>query len=242
MRRYDRRATGAPPHALAGSSTLNRLELAEPETAECDRYKKNVAYGRMIDTLLVDLFLDRERPTPSPRGGESDDPRPLEDKARRRIAYLLIALLALLVIALLAIVVFGVITVGEVKEFGVFRVAQLQGVFLALLIEPQLREFRDSLAVARTPLHCANIRGLGVFQSAEAVQGQTGAVGRLAVVGALFLGAAIGVERLIHPVNHGSGQGAGGSCCRFKHFLPAILFTVCFGVYVGNGDFLPGND
>ena len=27
-----------------------------------------------------------------------------------------------------------------------------------------------------------------------------------------------------------------------KHFLPAILFTVCFGVYVGNGDFLPGND
>ena len=27
-----------------------------------------------------------------------------------------------------------------------------------------------------------------------------------------------------------------------KHFLPAILFAVCFGVYVGNGDFLPGND
>ena len=28
-------------HALAGSSTLNRLELGEPETAESDRYKKN---------------------------------------------------------------------------------------------------------------------------------------------------------------------------------------------------------
>ena len=27
-----------------------------------------------------------------------------------------------------------------------------------------------------------------------------------------------------------------------KHFLPAILFTLCFGAYVGNGDFLPGND
>ena len=27
-----------------------------------------------------------------------------------------------------------------------------------------------------------------------------------------------------------------------KHFLPAILFATCFGVYVGNGDFLPGND
>ena len=28
----------------------------------------------------------------------------------------------------------------------------------------------------------------------------------------------------------------------WKHFLPAILFTTCFGAYVGNGDFLPGND
>ena len=27
-----------------------------------------------------------------------------------------------------------------------------------------------------------------------------------------------------------------------KHFLPAILFAVCFGAYVTNGDFLPGND
>ena len=33
----------------------------------------------------------------------------------------LIALLAFLVIAVLAMVVFGVITVGEVKEFDVFR-------------------------------------------------------------------------------------------------------------------------
>ena len=56
---------------------------------------------------------------PAPRGGSSYDPRPLEDKARRRIAYLLIALLALLVTALPSMVVFGVITVDEVKEFGV---------------------------------------------------------------------------------------------------------------------------
>ena len=57
---------------------------------------------------------------PGPRGGDSYDPRPLEDKTRRSIAYLLIALLAFLVIFLLAMVVFGVITVGEVKEFDVF--------------------------------------------------------------------------------------------------------------------------
>ena len=60
------------------------------------------------------------RDVPGPRGGDSHDPRPLEDKTRRSIAYKLIALLAFLVIALLAMVVFGVITVGEVKEFDVF--------------------------------------------------------------------------------------------------------------------------
>ena len=46
---------------------------------------------------------------PAPRGGTAYDPRPSEDKARRRIAYLLIALLALMIVALLAAVVFGVI-------------------------------------------------------------------------------------------------------------------------------------
>ena len=51
-------------HALAGSSTLNRLELGEPATAECDRYKKIVADGEKIDTLLVDLFLHSERRAP----------------------------------------------------------------------------------------------------------------------------------------------------------------------------------
>ena len=52
-------------HALAGSSTLNRLELGEPETAECDRYKKILADEKMVDTLLVDLFLDSERRPPA---------------------------------------------------------------------------------------------------------------------------------------------------------------------------------
>ena len=49
-------------HALAGSSTLNRLELGEPATAECDRYQKIVADRQMIDVLLVDLFLESQQP------------------------------------------------------------------------------------------------------------------------------------------------------------------------------------
>ena len=48
-----------------------------------------------------------------------NDPGPLEDKARRRIAYLLIALLALMIVALLAGVVFGIIPVSEIEEFDV---------------------------------------------------------------------------------------------------------------------------
>ena len=56
---------------------------------------------------------------PAPRDGRTYDPRPLEDKARRRIAYLLIALLALMIVALLAGVVFGVIPVSEIEEFDV---------------------------------------------------------------------------------------------------------------------------
>ena len=27
-----------------------------------------------------------------------------------------------------------------------------------------------------------------------------------------------------------------------RHFLPALLFAACLGAYLGNGDFLPGND
>ena len=56
---------------------------------------------------------------PALRGGTAYDPRPLQDKARRRIAYLLIALLALMIVALLASVVFGVIPVSEIEEFDV---------------------------------------------------------------------------------------------------------------------------
>ncbi len=64
----------------------------------------------------------RERKIPDvpiPRGGPIYDPRPFEDQARRRIAYILIALLAIVVLALLAMVVFEVIAVDEIKEFSV---------------------------------------------------------------------------------------------------------------------------
>ena len=69
-----------------------------------------------------------------------------------------------------------------------------------MLIEPQLRKTREGLSVARTPVHRSRIGILSFFDAAEVVKSQTCAVGRLAVIGALFLSDAIGVERLIQPV------------------------------------------
>ncbi len=51
-------------HALAASSTLNRLELGSPERARADRYKRIVADPGMIDRLLVDLFLEAHEQAP----------------------------------------------------------------------------------------------------------------------------------------------------------------------------------
>jgi hypothetical protein len=41
---------------LAGSNTLNRLELGTAECAEADRYKRIAANGEAMDRLLVDVF------------------------------------------------------------------------------------------------------------------------------------------------------------------------------------------
>jgi hypothetical protein len=51
-------------HPLAGSSTLNRLELSTPETAPDDRYKKIAADPDALDRLLVDVFLESQRTPP----------------------------------------------------------------------------------------------------------------------------------------------------------------------------------
>ena len=51
-------------HPLAGSSTLNRLELSTPDTASADRYKKIAADPVALDHLLVDVFLESHRKPP----------------------------------------------------------------------------------------------------------------------------------------------------------------------------------
>ena len=96
-----RSATGAHASDSAAGSPPSRRKGGPPEP-DADRRPGQNKHG-----------------VPAARGDKGYDPRSLEDKARRRIAYLLIALLALQVTGLMAMVVFGIITVGDVKGFGV---------------------------------------------------------------------------------------------------------------------------
>ena len=45
-------------YALASASTLNRMELGDPEAAAHDRYKRIVARPEALDELLVELFVE----------------------------------------------------------------------------------------------------------------------------------------------------------------------------------------
>ena len=51
-------------YPLAGSSTLNRLELSTPASAASDRYKKIAADPPALDRLLVDLFIESHAKPP----------------------------------------------------------------------------------------------------------------------------------------------------------------------------------
>jgi hypothetical protein len=53
-----RRRTEDRGKALAGKSTLNRLELTPKEAGKQDRYKKIVAQTEAMDTLLVEVFVE----------------------------------------------------------------------------------------------------------------------------------------------------------------------------------------
>jgi len=51
-------------HALAGKSTLNRLELTPEDADEKSRYKKIVMNPESIDALLVDVFIESKDKAP----------------------------------------------------------------------------------------------------------------------------------------------------------------------------------
>ena len=51
-------------YPLAGSSTLNRLELSTAEQAATDRYKRIAADPEAMDRLLVEVFLDSYQKPP----------------------------------------------------------------------------------------------------------------------------------------------------------------------------------
>ncbi len=61
----DRRSKRDRGKALAGKSTLNRLELTPPGAHAKSRYKKIVASCEKIETFFVDVFLDSYETPPS---------------------------------------------------------------------------------------------------------------------------------------------------------------------------------
>ncbi|HKJ08769.1 MAG TPA: transposase [Gammaproteobacteria bacterium] len=59
-----RRCASDRGSALAGKSTLNRLELTPEQASEASRYKKIVARPEAMDALLVELFIEAHRRAP----------------------------------------------------------------------------------------------------------------------------------------------------------------------------------
>jgi Transposase DDE domain group 1 len=59
--RRDKRDRGK---ALAGKSTLNRLELSEKEVSSGERYKKIARDGDAVDRVIVDIFVEAHRRRP----------------------------------------------------------------------------------------------------------------------------------------------------------------------------------
>ena len=100
-------ARGGPPSPGRARDVLGRAGTAAHRSGPAEG-------GPMSERARQEIHH-----VPPPRGGRTYDPRPLEDKARRSIAYLLIALLGLMIVALLTGVVFGVIPVSEIEEFDV---------------------------------------------------------------------------------------------------------------------------
>ncbi len=71
--------------ALAGQSTLNRLELSAAEVSEAERYKKIGLDFEAVDRMLVEIFLQAHREAPKPIVldlDSTDDPLPGEQEGR----------------------------------------------------------------------------------------------------------------------------------------------------------------
>jgi hypothetical protein len=60
----DRKRESDRGKALAGKSTLNRMELGKPDTQETDRYKKIVVDVEKVSKYFVDVFLQAHNEAP----------------------------------------------------------------------------------------------------------------------------------------------------------------------------------
>lgn len=74
--------------AIAGKSTLNRLELTPEEANEKSRYKKIVAHEEQIDDLMVDVCIQAQPTTPAEVVLESMPPMILSMGIKRGVFFM----------------------------------------------------------------------------------------------------------------------------------------------------------
>jgi hypothetical protein len=106
-------------HAVRNVLRGKARHAQEPRGDSASHAEQGQADGRAAEPPSHRPADNTDRGDEERTPGDGYDPRPHEDKARRRLAFLLLALLAVMVLGLMAMVAFGIITVAEVKEFDV---------------------------------------------------------------------------------------------------------------------------
>ena len=114
---------------LSGQSPIHTEDNADINTVSQQPQKDGYESKQISETAsnsenIVEQTLDLSKEDPQrsekmPEPGGVYDPRPVEDSARRTIAYLLISLLWLIVAAILIMIGWQSVAIADLKEFGV---------------------------------------------------------------------------------------------------------------------------
>ncbi len=111
--------------ATAGSSEGGqRVTNAIPVNAETKQEDHNISTGNDVqqseNSAELDFTADEAKTEEAaPELGREYDPRPIEDDARRKIAFSLIGLLWFVIVAMLIMLSFKTISVSDIKDFSV---------------------------------------------------------------------------------------------------------------------------
>ena len=105
---------------MESSNNSSHFDLSEEKATHQEKALRKEPYAELNENNNNADFTVEQ---PVSRGDELTkvpyDPRPHEDKARRRIAYWLLGILSVLLIWILGLVSLGTITIEQLKEFSI---------------------------------------------------------------------------------------------------------------------------